>query len=249
MVDYRDSHVGADRGELYDERYQVGAVRFYWDCFEMPLVENLFGKLSQNKSKRYLDFAVGTGRIMEIVSHKFSDIVGVDVSKEMLEVVEKKVPSAKLILFDVTTDHLDIGKFDAISCFRFILNAEPELREKAVLWLRTVISQDGILVINNHLNSVSLTGVVCRLSNIVRRETRHNILSETEVQDLLFRCGFQIEERYSFGCIPAWRNRLWLPRRLLYFLEKTIEKITFLRRFGKNRIFVCSPSVVNRMAE
>lgn len=243
MVNYTNSHVGVKRGEIYDKRYQIGTEEFYWLYFEKPLLQKIFLRHSQSKQKRYLDFAVGTGRILAVVGQYFSHVVGLDVSEDMMLVAKNKVPKAEFIRMDITREKLDIGKFDVISSFRFLLNAEPELREKALKSLRTAIDDNGVLIVNNHLNGTSLIGIICRIRNLIKGKEHHIILTDNDVRILMASCGFKVVEYYGFGFIPAWRNRFWLPRGLLRFLEKMIFKASIFARFGKDRIYVCTPIV------
>lgn len=241
MTDYRTSHVGADRGRVYDERYARGAEEFYWSLFEKPYLERLFARLATEHGTRYLDFATGTGRILETAAQTFSDVTGLDVSEDMLQEAARKVSTAKLLQADITKDTVNLGTFDVITCFRFILNAQPELRICVLQWLRQVIDDDGVLVINNHLNRWSLTGIVCGLSNLIRGERRHNLLSDREVRELIAGCGFAVTEQYGFGIIPAWRNRLLLPRALVLTVERVSSKTPLLGLFAKDRVYLCRP--------
>lgn len=241
MGTYRESHVGADRGNIYDQRYQIGSEKFYWDSFEQPLLNMIFKDLRRSHPGRYLDFAVGTGRIMQIAAPYFDDVVGVDISNDMIVESRKKVPTAQFVVGDVTKENLDVGKFNVITCFRFVLNAEPQLREDVLMWLRAVISDNGVLVINNHLNRSSATGLYCRLTNFVRNEQKHNLLSDIEIKELLDRCDFKVDKRYGFGVVPVWRNRLLLPRGILKTVETMLMNVPLLAHFAKDFIYICSP--------
>ena len=80
MASYRDSHLGDHRGAVYDRRYAVGAERFYWEHFERPCLEALFERLSRSFPGSYLDFATGTGRILQVACRYFPRVVGIDIS-------------------------------------------------------------------------------------------------------------------------------------------------------------------------
>ncbi|MBL4852014.1 MAG: class I SAM-dependent methyltransferase [Gammaproteobacteria bacterium] len=219
----------------------MGAESFYWENFERPYLEEKFSGIGKAHPGRYLDFAVGTGRILEIAAPNFSEVVGIDVSEDMLKQARKKVPKARLIKIDITSENLDLDKFNVISSFRFVLNAEPALREAALQSLRLVIEDGGCLIINNHLNKWSFTGLVCRFSNFIHGKPRHKILSDTDIRYLLERCEFKVLEKYGFGLIPTWRNRLLLWSGVTYKLECFLNRSSFLQKFAKDRIYICQP--------
>jgi SAM-dependent methyltransferase len=238
-IDYRDSHTGKDRGKLYDARYREGADAFYWNLIECPLVVSLFRKLSVRHGKCYLDVACGTGRILEIATPAFDSVTGVDVSESMLAEARRKVPSAKLLQMDIAAEGQDLGRFDVISLFRFLLNAEPELRDGVLSWISRSLSENGVLIINNHLNSASLLGLAVRLRNRQLGTRRHNVLSDREVHSVMAKHGFKIVKSIGFGFLPAFRGKLILPRMLLQYIEPFLMAIPFLQRFGKDRIYIC----------
>jgi SAM-dependent methyltransferase len=241
--DYRRSHLGERRGVTYDELYRPGsALAFYWDQFERPFLEAAFADLSAaHPGGRYLDFACGTGRILQVAAPYFGSAVGIDVSEGMLARAREKVPGARLVCADVLTEPVDVGTFDVITVFRFILRAGPELREAALRWLRGVISEGGTLIVNNHRNAHSQRGIAYRIQTAIRPNGfKDELLSDAQVQQLLARCGFEIVRTYGFGGVPSLRGRLIVPPRALARIERWwTEHRT--ARFSKNRIYVCRP--------
>ena len=78
----------------------------------------------------HLDFACGTGRILEYFAGRVDSSTGVDVSDSMMEVAGRWPPKAELIEADLTqNDVLGDRRFNLITAFRFFPNAEPELRQ------------------------------------------------------------------------------------------------------------------------
>lgn len=241
MTDYRNSHVGPERGRTYDDRYASGAEKFYWDVFEKPYLEELFSRLQVTHGRRYLDFATGTGRIIQLAVPNFTEAVGIDISEDMLIEARRKVPGATFVHADITMNGLDIGTFSAISCFRFMLNAQPELRLQVFRSLRKLIDENGVLIVNNHLNKWSMTGMICQASNTLRGDNRHNYLSDNDVKHIMEQCGFAITGRYDFGFIPAWRHRLLLPSGWIAALERMARRIPLLGKVSKDRVYICKP--------
>lgn len=240
MGDYRGSHLAEDCPARFDGHYIRGRGNLYWTHFEKPYLETLFARLGRERPGRYLDFACGTGRILEIASPHFPESVGIDVSPVMLLAARHKVPAARVIQADVTVDPPDVGSFTVISLFRFILGAEDPLREAILRWLRGVITSDGVLVLNNHLNRWSLTGFTHWLDNVFHARPG-GPPTDAFMEALLRRCGFRIGERYGFGMIPPWRARRVVPSGPLLRLERWLGRSRALQAYGKDRIYLCRP--------
>lgn len=242
--DYRKSHVSPNKGSRYDALYAPGsALAFYWDEFERPYIEAQFARVRQERGggRRYLDFACGTGRILSVGAPFFDETVGIDVSEAMTTVAREKTPGAHIIQADVLTQPVDVGTFDVVTLFRFLLRAGV-LRDDVLHWLRGVIRDDGILIVNNHRNAHSVRGVTYRIGHTIHPDGFENeLLTDRQVEAMLRRHGFDVVEEYGFGSVPSFRGHLLLPRRLLLALERRLSGSGRLTRFAKNRIYVCRP--------
>ena len=241
--DYRTSHTSPGKSARYDRLYRPGtALGFYWERFERPYLAGLFARLAaEHPAGRYLDFATGTGRILDVGAEWFRDATGIDVSESMLDLARRKRPGATIICGDVLTDPVDLEPFDVITLFRFLVRA-GDLREQILGWLRGVIRADGVLIVNNHRNAVSLRGMIFRLRRRLHPSgIDHEILSDPEVRAMLERTGFEVVEAYGFGLVPSFRGRLILPAPVLEAIEQRLSGAGRLARFAKNRIYVCRP--------
>ena len=241
--DYRESHVNEGRGSAYDRLYRRGgALAFYWEHFERPYLDEMFSKVRRRyHGGRYLDFACGTGRILKVGAGHFADATGIDVSDEMLVKARHKAPGARVIRADVLADPIDVGKFDVVTLFRFLLRA-GKLREPVLGWLRGVIKDGGTLIVNNHRNAYSLRGMAYRVATTLRPNGFENdLLTDSEMKSLLERSGFTIVERYSFGVVPSFNGRMLLPPSLVLAFERLARRNGLLGGVAKNRIYVCHP--------
>ncbi|HEY3306287.1 MAG TPA: class I SAM-dependent methyltransferase [Candidatus Binatia bacterium] len=238
---YRDSHTSKACAADYEAHYARGRGYLYWQHFEKPYLEKLFARLGKEIPGRYLDFACGTGRVLQLATPFFSESVGIDVSEGMLAVAQRNAPTARLIRADPTVAPPEVGTFAVISLFRFLLNAEDPLRKSVLSWLRSVIAPEGVLVVNNHLNRYSISGAFCRLRNLARRGHGDPVLSDVQVESLLRDCGFRIFERYGFGLIPPSRHHGVFPGTFLLFLEKRLQRIEAARKYTQDRIYLCRP--------
>ena len=120
------------------------------------ILKGVLDEYFAGKEVHHLDFACGTGRIIEFMSGHTTESTGVDVSPSMLAEARGKGIDARLIEADITdSDELAGETFNLITAFRFFLNAEPELRASAITALGKRLAPDGVLVFNNHHNSGS----------------------------------------------------------------------------------------------
>lgn len=244
LFDYRKSHVNPGKGSRYDALYAPGsALAFYWNLFERPYIEAVFARVKEaHPEGRYLDFACGTGRILAVGAVTFRDTTGIDVSEAMSAVARKKVPNAQILQADVLTEPVDVGTFDVVTLFRFLLRA-GELRDEILGWLRGVIRDDGTLIVNNHRNAHSVRGMAYRLGHRIRRDGFENdLLTDRQVEAMLRRHGFEVVEEFGFGSVPSFRGHLILPRGMLLAIERRLSGSGWLTKFAKNRIYVCRPT-------
>ncbi len=241
--DYRTSHVSPGKGSRYDRIYAPGsALAFYWERFERPYLEARFAAAKAARPDgRYLDFACGTGRILQVGASFFDDAVGLDVSGPMTDVAREKVPGARVVVADVLAGPVDVGTFDVVSLFRFLLRA-GDLRDDILTWIRGAINDDGMLIVNNHRNAYSIRGIAYRIGHKIHPDGFENeLLTDRQVEALLLRHGFEVVEEYGFASVPSFRGRLLMPRRLLLAIERRMAGNGRLTKFAKNRIYICRP--------
>lgn len=180
-----------------------------WDL-QRPVLEKILADFRRTQSGpvRLLDFACGTGRVISCLEPLVDEAEGIDVSENMVAVARGKCRLARLQVGDILAQPELLQKpFDVITGFRFLLNAEPELRRRMLRRLREVLRRpDGLLVVNVHGNSRSL-----RHPAIIWRRWRErtekngvmlNEMSPAETKALLRGCGFQIVRQFGFGMLP-----------------------------------------------
>jgi SAM-dependent methyltransferase len=237
---YQCSHLHASCGEAYDERYDQGALELYWRVFERPVLERLFSRARANGAAEYLDFACGTGRVLQVAAQFFEHCVGVDVSESMLERARLKVHTATLLQIENLDDFAPRGQFDVMTLFRFVLNAESAVTADVLRLLRSAVSEKGLLILNNHRNSLSARGLACRTRNWTRQQPRRT-MSAVRLQEMLHRAGFEITERLGIQHLPSWRNHLLLPARATIWCERLLTSAG-LDSAAENQIYVCRPA-------
>ncbi|MCU1496126.1 MAG: SAM-dependent methyltransferase [Acidimicrobiales bacterium] len=202
--DYRRSHTAEGYGRYYDQTILGGYYGAMLHRHEAPVLERW---ARATAPRRVLDFACGTGRITGLLVPLSPEVVGVDVSADMLARARAAVPGADFRCEDLTgpppaDEQVPCpGPFDLVTAFRFFQNAEPTLRHDALRAIRARIAPDGELILNVQSQAQSPAGRAYRLRARLKHRTL-NQLSHAEVETLLAAHGFRIEETYWYGHVP-----------------------------------------------
>ena len=237
MNSYRESHIGTQRGEKYDAKAAVRADALIWDTFVKPWVRTELERARDGGATAYLDFACGTGRLLKVGQAIFGKSTGIDVSEDMLAVARTRVPDATLLRVDVTqSPSSDIGYFDCVTLFRFILNAEPALRADALRWLSQHTRHGAVLIVNNHCNAASYSGLLAKAAFWLPKNAR-NTLSRRQVFQMLGEAGFSVVRCEGFRVLPSVFGRPVLGRWLQAWGERVCKRLG-LDRFGAELVVV-----------
>lgn len=236
MKSYREAHIGKDMGERYDSLIGSKVDALIWTNFVLSYTRKKFERAAREGARRYLDFACGTGRILEIGHNLFSEAVGLDLSEDMLEVARRKLPSVRFYCADITKhpDSLD-GKFDCVSIFRFLLNAEEPLRREVLAWIAAHMNPGAVLIGNIHMYTYSLSGIATvAAKSSGNREINH--VSRRHIAKLLSGAGFRIDEWAGFRVLPTIRGQALFGNDAQLWGERFCNRIG-LGRFGSEHVF------------
>lgn len=237
MKSYRHVHVGEGIGRRYDALHKKKVDALIWTHYVRPLLRETLEKASAQGASRYLDFACGTGRILNVGAQIFDDATGIDISPDMLEVAAQRVASARIICTDVTTSTSPVDSiFDCVTIFRFFLNAEPELRKDVLRWLSSHMAPGAWLVGNVHQNTWSIPGLITLGARILGHRNL-NILSRREMTHLLSEAGFEIVEWRGFRVAPSIKGKSPFGDSVQLKSEKIFQKL-HMGGFGAEQFFV-----------
>ncbi|MEJ0088422.1 MAG: methyltransferase domain-containing protein [Limisphaerales bacterium] len=245
---YTERFQQKDEVSSYDEaEYRAESYASWMWRLQRPVLERLVKEFraSQSKPVRLLDFACGTGRVISVLEQLVDASDGVDISENMVAVARGRCSKARLLVGNVLTEpELLQPSYDLISCFRFVLNAEPELRRRILQRLRQGLrSPGGLLLINMHGNSRSL-----RHPAIVWRRGREgakgdvmlNEMSPVEMERLLETSGFEIVRRFGFGMLPPTLYRTPL-RRVAGAVDRSLAGEHFWNGWAIDILYLCRP--------
>lgn len=232
---YRESHQG--EGADYHAQFSDNPRRALIWNIEQELLGRILARFLPGRSIDHLDFACGTGRILRLLEDRTRSSLGVDVSPSMLAVARGNLRRAEVIEGDLTRGELlRERRFDLITAFRFLPNAEPELRRDALTALAARLADGGILVFNNHHN---LSGLVYRLVRFARRgRSGHHGMWDHEVRALVAGAGLEILARYHVGVVPESEKQAFRPRALVAAVERAASRPP-LAALSEDVLYVC----------
>jgi SAM-dependent methyltransferase len=239
----KDAVTFYDAAEYGTESYATGI----WQL-QRPVLEQVVKdfRAAQSGPVRLLDFACGTGRVLSALEPLVDAADGMDISENMVAVARSRCPKARLLVGDVLArpDLLQTN-YDLISCFRFVLNAEPELRGRVLRRLRQALrSPGGLLLVNVHGNSRSLRhpAIVWRRwrERAGKNDVMLNEMSPAVAKRLLAESGFEIVRQFGFGILPPTLYRTPL-RRAAAAVDRSLGGGNFLNDWSIDMLFVCRP--------
>ena len=136
---------------------------FIWELEKEILFEEV-SYINKHNKIDYLDFACGNGRIINYLgsNFKFLALNAADTSKEMLDSIVK-VKNKNIKCFHIDNKKKNplkgLKKYELVTAFRLILNLEEENRSYVLEQINSLLEDDGLLMINNHMNRYSILGL------------------------------------------------------------------------------------------
>jgi SAM-dependent methyltransferase len=250
LMSYSDRFQNAAAVESYEGReYGPGSYAATVWQGQLPVLERTLKayRAAHGGPVRLLDFACGTGRVLAGLAPWVDAADGVDISEAMVAVARGKCPGARLAVGDILTrPDLLQKEYEVISCFRFLLNAEPALRGRVLRRLREVLrSPDGMLLVNVHGNARSLRhpALVWRRRRERSRPTGEmlNEMTAGEARKLLADNGFEVVNQQGYGMLPPSLHRTWL-RPLVVAADRSLAGTHWWNRWSIDMLFICRPN-------
>ena len=226
---YTNSHF--HKGENYEIKFEIFPGRkIIWDIEKKILDKFLLNSINLE----YLDFAGGTGRILNYLQKKCKKKYLIDSSRKMVEHAKSKIKDVNYIDKDFNEITNFDQKFDLITAFRFFPNAEPLLREKAMKFISEHLKKDGYLILNNHKNFWSVPFFFKRLTF---RSDGFGF-THKDIQSLLRRNNLKIVDFYSCGLFIQVEKGKFIPWSLVKKLENFFHKFLHKSRLGYNVLYL-----------
>lgn len=195
---------------------------------------------------RAIDLGCGTGITLELLGERYAQVVGLDVSMEMLEGFDQEKLGAGMLLLrgDMTNLPVEDGSFDVVVCRSALHHMDDEV---AVLSeICRILRPDGSLVLGEPANDNVLTRLarwwVKRRPSYGTIHTIDRAYTKAQLRHLLSQAGLRVhrEVRFGFFAYPLCDNPelvpvlRWLPgaRRLgaaLRALDRLLARIPVVR--------------------
>ncbi|MBN1682273.1 class I SAM-dependent methyltransferase [Candidatus Bathyarchaeota archaeon] len=124
--------------------------KIYPKIFSYHVIFNIIDlQLINNGSRKVLEVACGTGRLMSILEEKWYEVTGLDLSSHMLSIARKRC-QGKLIQEDMRRMNLN-EKFDAVLCFgnSFTYIQNDKDIDNTLIKFRQHLEPGGILIFDN----------------------------------------------------------------------------------------------------
>lgn len=237
----------------YDEsEYGRGSYSSFIWKLQQPVLRSIIEEQRARIGKiRLLDFACGTGRILSFVEDLVEQSDGVDLSLPMIERAAARCQKSRLIVGDIVADSsIARGRYEIITTFRFLLNAENSVRLAVLRALRARIdSEHGILIANVHGHSLSSRHLALkyrRWQSARSEPSAENdpMLAEMEKAEIieLFRAGgFEEVRILGFGVLPQFLYRT--PAKFLAkWIDRALAARSFATPFSIDLMCVCTPA-------
>ena len=235
-----DSNEAVDYARMYDE---PSYSKLLWQVEQAQLERLLARFRATHPHIDHLDFASGTGRIIQFIEGRVDTSVGIEISPDMIEIARSRVKKSRLICKDITAPGAEVeGQYDLITAFRFVLNAEPNLRLAALRALRARLRDaSSWLIFNNHGNLWSHKALLWPYHRVRRagsgRLPAGNYLSHSEIMEATRAAGLEAERVQGCGVLSAKMLKI-LPFDRLVQLEQWLAEREELSRWGVNQLYV-----------
>jgi ubiquinone/menaquinone biosynthesis C-methylase UbiE len=192
----------------------------------LKYVFRIWRKLGKSP-RTILDLACGTGSAAVILAERGLDVVGVDISEDMLKVAKKKSKNVKFILGDMTKLKLK-KKFDAVVCIYDSLNyllKESEI-EDAFKGVYKILNKGGIFVFDvNTIYKITETWLKkgCTDFDYMHVCWQNNVDNETKI-NIVILDFFVKDKKNKFERFREVHKERGYS---LEFLKKSLEKVGF----------------------
>ncbi len=242
---YRSHFTDRSKAAAYDRaQYAPGTYAALVNQVEQEQLAEIVDRLRRTHRRiDYLDFAAGTGRIISFLEDRVDSATAIDVSEAMAEQARTALRKSTVICTDITAPGAAIeGRYDLITAFRFVLNAEPGLRLAALRALAARLRDErSILVFNNHGNLFShklLLWPWHRLRRLGRGyQPEGNYMTNRQARRLAADVGLVIERTLGSAHLSPRIARL-LPTGAVSSLQHRLSRSHLLGRLGAHQMYV-----------
>jgi ubiquinone/menaquinone biosynthesis C-methylase UbiE len=157
---------------------------------EVEFVKWAVCKHKNSESNELLDIACGTGRHAIFLKNDF-EILGVDISREMLKIAREKVPDVEFVSGDMKK--LDLRrKFDVIICMFSAMNYNTTLEEleRTLTNFHDHLKDGGVLVFDLGINKENWVEGRVSVDTVVDNGLKIVRISKSHLENGIFHSNF-----------------------------------------------------------
>jgi SAM-dependent methyltransferase len=242
-MSYRDQFTETERALAYEDlEYARGSYNDMLWRLEREQLRRVIQECQEpTQDLKLLDFATGSGRVLEYVEQFIGNCTGIEVSEAMANLARRKVRKSAVLCRDITLPGAEVeDQYDVITAFRFFLNAEPTLRDSALQALRQRLrTKSSVIIFNNHGNLWSHKVLLYPLHRFRGRAVpgvSGNYLSHRQIQQFADKAGLLVER--VAGCGVMGGRALQLSKEARRFQIESQLANCSLQRIGVNQLYV-----------
>ena len=215
---------------VYDQSLPAHVVEHYLRKRTTYIVEH-------SRPGRGLDVGCGTGQLAARLSSAGYDMVGVDPSSGMLELLRKRFPQVAAVESSGTALPFPDDSFDLVYCVAVMHHlADPGAVRGALAEMVRVARPGGRVVVWDHNPRNPYWG---RLMARVPQDTgEERLVSEGEVLRGLEAAGARVLRSEQLGLVPDFAPKRMLPAAAA--VERAVERTPFLRRIAAHNVVVAA---------
>jgi ubiquinone/menaquinone biosynthesis C-methylase UbiE len=187
--------IPAESASYYDRNAQM-----YSDTNQNPadFIDEFLGLLKRqapDKRQKILDVGSGHGINAEYMHSKHFDIIGIDLSKTMLEYARKKYPHIEFRLGDMTKLPFQNETFDGILASYSVIHLPKDAISGVLAKLNVILKSNGIMYLSVQ-SGKSSQGFYSH-PTIPNDQVFLNIFAKEEILNLLSEHGFEIVSQHE----------------------------------------------------
>lgn len=119
--------------------------KYFRDKSDLPFIDRFLGHLKPGS--KVLDVGCGPGQFSKYISGKGFRVVGIDLSKEMLNIAKKKVPKVRFKLMDMRNLKFDDESFDGLLVAYSLIHIPSKDVVKNLKGFYRILKPEGYILI------------------------------------------------------------------------------------------------------
>lgn len=146
------------------------------------------------KKAKILDIGSGCGRDVHYLMEEGHDVIGIDLSKNLVKEAKKRVPTGRFIHMDMLELDFDDESFDGIWCHATLCHVLKKDAIKALEEMHRVLKSGGVIYIGLREGSGEKMVRYLKSGNLPKFFAFY---TQMELEELIREAGFEILNSYS----------------------------------------------------